>query len=103
MPRIPKTRIRLAEPNPDNVERAGQFPKYYASNVYCSLTPVDFRIQFLNEKLKYSDGWFYVADGMAILSPRAAKRLHEFLGKALKTYEAQHGVIETKITEEEPY
>jgi hypothetical protein len=96
-------RSKGAEPNSENVDRALTFAKYYASNVYCAITPVDFRVQFLNEKIKYEDGWFYTADAMVILNPRAAKKLGKFLDEAIKTYEAEHGVIDLAATNEEPY
>jgi hypothetical protein len=77
--------------------------KYYATNVYGAVTTQDFRIEFLNEKREYEDGWFFESDAMAILSPTAAKKLSEFLAEAIKDYEMEHGKIPVKFSKEKKY
>lgn len=103
MPRKKTKRAKSSEPNAENIDRTSNFQKYYATNVYCAVSTQDFRIEFLNEKQRFPDGWFFISDAMAILSPTAAKRLQQFLEKAIKTYEAEHGKIETEFPKELTY
>lgn len=84
--------------------RVPNYKKFYATNVYCALTEHDFRIEFMNEKARDEKGkWLYVSDGMLILSPIGAKRIHEKLGKLIDVYEKENDVIETKIKKEKTY
>lgn len=96
-------RSKNSEPNSENILRPCTFPKYYATNVYCGVTTQDFRVEFLNEKEKERDGWYFVSDAMAILSPTAAKRLNKFLEKAISLYEAEHGIIQTDFAKDLTY
>jgi hypothetical protein len=98
-----KTRAKLSEPNSENVDRAFNHTKHYATNIYGARTTQDFRVELLNEKTEYEDGWYFVSDAMAILTPTAAKRLRDFLDKAIPAFEAEHGEIPTKFGKESTY
>ncbi|MFH0860180.1 MAG: DUF3467 domain-containing protein [Candidatus Altiarchaeota archaeon] len=94
----------MAKNNEDRpVFRVPDYKKFYATNVYCGLTEHDFRIEFMNEKEKDKGKWSYVSDGMLILSPLGAKRLHEKLGRILNVFEKENGVVETKTKKEKTY
>jgi hypothetical protein len=57
----------------------------------------------LNEKLHSEGEWYFISDAMAILSPVAAKKLQAFLERAIKTYESEHGTIQTEFKTERTY
>jgi Protein of unknown function (DUF3467) len=104
---LPKKRdkalSKYSEPNSKNVDRAFNHAKYYATNIYGAVTTQDFRIELLNEKTEYEDGWFFESDAMAILSPTAAKRLSQWLVEAIEDYEKEHGKILVEFGKEKTY
>lgn len=79
--------------NKISVYRTPLFTKLYATNLRVSPTDVDFRIEFFNEKVKTKDGIAFYSDGVAMLTPEAAKKLSFDLKKAIEKYEIETGEI----------
>lgn len=79
-----------------SVQREINYSKHYATNLIAGGTKYDFRFELFSEKLKVVDSneWTYISDALVILTPQAAKKLHSYLEKYLKSYEKEHGKIE---------
>jgi len=67
-----------------SVYRTPLFTKLYATNLRVSPTDVDIRIEFFNEKVKTEEGLIFYSDGMAMLTPEAAKKLYFELKNAIE-------------------
>ena len=53
-------------------------------------TEYDFRIELMNEKIKFKDKWLYLVDSVVILTPNASKKLYEELKVYISKYEKDH-------------
>lgn len=84
------------EKNKISVYRTPLFTKLYATNLRVSPTDVDFRIEFFNEKVETKEGIAFYSDGVAMLTPEAAKKLSLELKKAIEKYEIENGEISIK-------
>jgi hypothetical protein len=78
------------------VYRTPLFTKLYATNLRVSPTDVDIRIEFFNEKVKTEEGIVFYSDGVAMLTPEAAKKLYLELKNAIEKYETEKGEIQIK-------
>lgn len=76
------------------IVRADSFQKFYVTNLIAFETKYDFRIELMNERLKFEDRWEYVSDAMVILTPQAAKKLRDILSNYVKKHEDKEGPIE---------
>jgi hypothetical protein len=77
------------------IVRAEGFCKTYATRVLAMSTEYDIRLTLTNERVKVDGGPdFYVAEGMVILTPIAAKELHSQLGRLVREWERDHGSVE---------
>ncbi len=74
--------------------RADNFQKFYVTNFNAIETKYDFRIELMNEKLKFERHWDYISDAMVILTPQAAKKLRDALTNYIKKHEEKEGTIE---------
>lgn len=74
--------------------RNPRFAKLYATNVNVYSTQYDFRIETMNERMRFEDHTHLVVDGVLILTPQSAKKLHDKLGKLINEYEKEHQNIE---------
>jgi hypothetical protein len=54
---------------------------------------VDIRIELLNEKRETEDKIIFYSDGLAILTPEAAKKLSLELKEVIEKYEIENGEI----------
>ncbi|MDV0446908.1 hypothetical protein MsAg5_07720 [Methanosarcinaceae archaeon Ag5] len=85
----------LSTPNEKySIIRTPLFAKTYATNVSVIQTDLDFRIELFNEKYQVGDEWIYHSDGLAILTPEAAKILWTELGLKIEKYEKENGEID---------
>lgn len=73
--------------------RAPEYRKYYATNVASRLTDIDVRVDFLNEKIPYDGGLYFVADSGVILTLEAAVILRDQLGALIEQHEAKRGKV----------
>jgi hypothetical protein len=82
---------------PNNIEkilREHGIQKYYVTNIIGGATKYDYRIELMNEKIKFKGKWTYLLDSIVILTPSAAKKLHKELSKYIEKYEDENGEIE---------
>lgn len=77
--------------------RAPNFQKFYVTNVEGGISNQDFRFELMNEKLIDKKGEILISDALLILSPIAAQRLYEKLGKNIELYQKKFGKIETDL------
>ncbi|WNY25404.1 DUF3467 domain-containing protein [Methanolapillus millepedarum] len=77
-----------------SIIRTPLFTKTYATNVSVIRTDLDFRIELFNEKYQAGDEWIYHSDGLAILTPQAAKILLTELSLKMEEYEKENGDID---------
>ncbi len=49
---------KSSEPSSENIERAFNYLKFYATNIYGAVTTQDFRLELLNEKIKENGKWY---------------------------------------------
>jgi len=78
-----------------DIDRPVTFRKTYATNVLVGMSEYDFRIEFFNERMRAEKAkkWIYFSEGMAILTPLAAKRLRDALSEKIDQYEGKCGKI----------
>lgn len=78
--------------------------KYYVTNIVGGATKYDYRIDLMNEKVRYKNGWTYLVDSIVIMTPSVTKKLHRMLGKYIENYEKEKGEIAEPddIEKEEP-
>lgn len=74
--------------------RNPSFSKLYATNVKAYFTSYDFRIETMNERMKFEEHAHVVVDSVIILTPQCAKKLHSTLGKLIAGYEKKNKTIE---------
>lgn len=97
--KISKKTVKKKEENKLEIIRAPNFQKFYVTNVEGGMSNQDFRFELMNEKFidKEGEGEALVSDALLILSPIAAKKLFEKLGKNLELYQKKFGKIETSL------
>jgi hypothetical protein len=76
-----------------SVYRTPLFTKLYATNLRVFRTDVDFRIELFNEKFESEEETVFYSDGIAMLTPEAAKKLMVELTRAVEKYELENGEI----------
>ena len=76
-----------------SVYRTPLFTKLYATNLRVFQTDVDFRIELFNEKFESEEETVFYSDGIAMLTPEAAKKLMVELTRAVEKYELENGEI----------
>ncbi|MDQ1251210.1 MAG: hypothetical protein QG646_279 [Euryarchaeota archaeon] len=75
------------------IYRTPLFTKIYTTNLKVFQTDADIRIELFNEKRETEDEVIYYSDGLAILTPEAAKKLSIELKEVIEKYEIENREI----------
>jgi hypothetical protein len=77
-------------------------PPRYANRTHLAVTPDEFILDFGLRRLDQWNAPEMLAHTRVVLNPGAAKRLAMALGRAIKTYEQEHGAIAVDATGAKP-